>query len=476
MIDDFWRMVWQENAEKIVMLTNLIEMASVKCLQYWPEMDQNCSFGGIDISITAVKKCRDYEIRTLIAKKAKSKPREIQQYHFKAWPDKDVPDNGWCLVEFFNAVETQSANAPIIVHCSAGVGRTGTFVALDNLVEQAKTEECVKPLEMVKALRRQRVNMVQTKDQYIYLHEALAEALLMGTDNIWHRQFENVHPFMIARETGEEQSRLVKQFQLIEKSLTNEAEQVQNEPVYGNMETITSEIDAYSPKLKNLGSNFTKEFGAIFLPSFSGNDTFLMCKSPCEEQLEEFWSLVEEQHVITVIMLTTTSNLAYQNCVYMGGNGDGKVGRYSVNFIQERKNKTFNERSFSFRDEKNEDEEYLTTIKQFQIGGWTENDPLPPIQNMLDCLDAVRKWQPHLAENRPVLIHCETGHERSGLITVLLNELYRMEKTRGQINIVETVKTMKQRNRDIIPNTVQYKFIYDSILEHARNITDYENI
>ncbi|WAQ98731.1 PTPRT-like protein [Mya arenaria] len=241
MIDDFWRMVWQENVEKIVMLTNLIEMATVKCLQYWPEMDQTCSFGGIDISITVVKKFRDYEIRTLIAKKAKCKPREIQQYHFKAWPDKDVPDNGWCLVEFLNVVETQSTNSPIIVHCSAGVGRTGTFVALDNLVEQAKTEKCVKPLEMVKALRRQRVNMVQTKDQYIYLHEALAEALLMGTDHIWHRQFENVHPFMIARETGEEQSRLVKQFQLIETSLTNEAEQVQNEPVYGNMEIITSE-------------------------------------------------------------------------------------------------------------------------------------------------------------------------------------------------------------------------------------------
>ncbi|WAQ98730.1 PTPRE-like protein, partial [Mya arenaria] len=180
--------------------------------------------------------------------------------------------------------------------------------------------------------------------------------------------------------------------------------------------------------------------------SFSGNNTFLICKSPCEEQLEEFWSLVEEQHVITIIMLTSTSSPAYQTCEYMGGNQDGK------------------------------DEEYLTTIKQFQIRGWTENEPHPPIQNMLDCLDAVRKWQPHLAENRPVLIHCETGHERSGLIAVLLNELYRMEKTRGQINLVETVKTMKQRNRDIIPNTVQYKFIYDSLLEKARNITDYENI
>ncbi|XP_052794507.1 uncharacterized protein LOC128227739 isoform X2 [Mya arenaria] len=476
MIDDFWRMVWQENAEKIVMLTNLIEMAAVKCLQYWPEMEQTCSFGGIDISITGVEEFRDYEIRTLIAEKAQSDSRRIKQYHFKAWPDKDVPDNGWCLVEFLNAVETQSTNAPIIVHCSAGVGRTGTFIALDNLVDQARTEKCVRPLQMVEALRHQRVNMVQTKDQYIYLHEALAEALLMGTDHVWHRQFEEVHSFMMATEPGEKQTRMVKQFQLLEQSLTNEAQQMQDGPEYGNMETILSEIDAYRPKLKKRGSNFTQQLDAILLPGFCGNNTFLMCKSPREEQLEEFWSLVEEQHVITVIMLTSSSSRAHQTCVYMGGNGDGKVGRYSVNFIQEWKNKTFNERSFSFRDDNNEDEDNLTTVKQFQFTAWTENESLPPVQNMLDCLDDVRKWQPDLAENRAVLIHCETGHERSGLIAVLLNELHRMENTRGQINIVETVKTMKQRNRDIIPNTVQYKFIYDSLLEHVKNSTVYENI
>ncbi|XP_052794509.1 tyrosine-protein phosphatase 9-like [Mya arenaria] len=120
MIDDFWRMVWQENVDKIVMLTNLIEITTVKCLQYWPEMDQTCSFGGIDISVTGVEELSDYEIRTLIAKKAKSESRRIQQYHFKAWPDNDVPDNGWCLVEFLNTVETHTTNGPIIVHCSAG--------------------------------------------------------------------------------------------------------------------------------------------------------------------------------------------------------------------------------------------------------------------------------------------------------------------------------------------------------------------
>ncbi|WAR08652.1 PTPRA-like protein, partial [Mya arenaria] len=406
MIDEFWRMVWQENAEKIVMLTNLIEMATVKCLQYWPEMGQTFSYGGIDISITDVKKFRDYEIRTLVAKKAQSKSRRIHQYHFKTWPDKDVPDNGWCLVEFLNAVETNSASAPIIVHCSAGVGRSGTFIALDNLVDQAKTDKCVRPLQMVETLRFQRVNMVQTKDQYIYLHDALAEALMIGTDHVWYRQFENVHQFMIAREPGDKQTRLVKQFQLIEESLTNEAEQVQDGPEYGNMETIISEIDAYRPKLKKRGVSFTQQLDAILLPSFFGKNTFILCKSPCEEQLEEFWSLVEEQHVITVIMLTSTSSRAHQTSVYMGGNGAGKAGRYSVNIIQERKNKTFNERSFTLGDDNNKDEEDLTPIKQFQFTGWTENATIPPLKNMLECLDDVRKWQPHLDENRPVLIHC----------------------------------------------------------------------
>ncbi|WAR08656.1 hypothetical protein MAR_018614, partial [Mya arenaria] len=100
--------------------------------------------------------------------------------------------------------------------------------------------------------------------------------------------------------------------QLIEQSLTNEAEQVQEGPEYGNMETIISELDAYRPKLKKRGLSFTQQLDAILLPSFSGKNTFILCKSPCEEQLEEFWSLVEEQHVITVIMLTSTSSRAHQ--------------------------------------------------------------------------------------------------------------------------------------------------------------------
>ncbi|WAQ98497.1 PTPRE-like protein, partial [Mya arenaria] len=165
MIDEFWQMVWQQKSDKIVMLTNLIEMASIKCIQYWPEKGESCSYGGIDISYINTKEFNDYNIRTWEAVQPDSKPRRIRQFHFKAWPDKDVPDSAWCLVNFWKAVDTNNSayGSPIVVHCSAGVGRTGTFIALDNLIHQANAEKSIRPLQMVQTLRRQRVNMVQTK-------------------------------------------------------------------------------------------------------------------------------------------------------------------------------------------------------------------------------------------------------------------------------------------------------------------------
>ncbi|WAQ98479.1 PTPRD-like protein, partial [Mya arenaria] len=91
----------------------------IKCLQYWPEKGDTCSHGGIDISYIDTKEFQDYNIRTWEAVKTGSKPRRIRQFHFKTWPDKDVPDSAWCLVDFWKAVDTNSSanESPIVVHC-----------------------------------------------------------------------------------------------------------------------------------------------------------------------------------------------------------------------------------------------------------------------------------------------------------------------------------------------------------------------
>ncbi|XP_052791694.1 receptor-type tyrosine-protein phosphatase epsilon-like [Mya arenaria] len=481
MIDDFWRMIWQQKADKIVMLTNLIEMASIKCKQYWPEKGDTCSYGGIDISYIDTREFQDYNVRTWEVVKTGSKPRRIRQFHFKTWPDKDVPDSAWCLVDFWKAVDTNSATneSPIVVHCSAGVGRTGTFIALDNLIYQAKAEKCVRLLQMVQTLRRQRVNMVQTKEQYVYLHEAVAEALLIGTHHVYSKQFDSFYKHMVNKELRSPRTRIEEQFDLIEKGVTEESVQEVG-PEYGNIESMRSEIDAYRPNLNKRGSNFVQNLGTIFLPNYANKNTFLVAMSPTEQTLEEFWSLIEEQHITTLIMLTPQSHTAYKvvkTCQYLGSMDGKQIGNFVVNCIHEKKNKEFQEKCFSFKDVNNEDEDYLTTIRQFEFSAWREGEDTPTsVQPMLDMLEAVNRWQPHLLEKRPILIHCESGFHRSGLIAVLLNEFHRIQANKGQINIVESVKTMKQRNKDIVQSPTQLRYIYNVIQEHVKQMDVYQNM
>ncbi|KAH3781994.1 hypothetical protein DPMN_159905 [Dreissena polymorpha] len=117
-LDDFWRMIWQQNVDKIVMLTNLIEMGTMKCLQYWPdELNGVCKYGRIDVKYVDVEEMFDYNIRTFTIKKGHD-ARIVTQLHFKSWPDKGVPDTAWCLVDFWRAVNTQEEHpSPILVHC-----------------------------------------------------------------------------------------------------------------------------------------------------------------------------------------------------------------------------------------------------------------------------------------------------------------------------------------------------------------------
>ncbi|XP_052793846.1 receptor-type tyrosine-protein phosphatase alpha-like [Mya arenaria] len=478
MIDDFWRMVWQQNADKIVMLTNLIEMAAIKCIQYWPEKGDSCTYGGICLSYIDTNEFKDYNIRTWEAVKTGSKPRRIRQFHFKTWPDKDVPDSAWCLVDFWKAVDTRSSanKSPIVVHCSAGVGRTGTFIALDNLILQAKAEKCVRPLQLVQTLRRQRVNMVQTKEQYVYLHEVVAEALLIGTHHVFSKQFNSFYKHMVNKELGSPWTRVEEQFELIKHGITEELVQEDGHR-YGNMESLRLEMDAYRPKLKKRGSNLIQNLGTLILPNYANNNTFLVCMSPTEQMCEEFWSLIEEQHVITVVMLTSQSHDAYNTCQYLGSRDQQQIGNLIVNCIQEKKNKAFQEKCFSFKDVNHENEDYLTTIRQFEFLAWREGEDSPTsVQPMLDMLEAVNRWQPHLADNKPVLIHCESGFHRSGVVAVLLNEVHRIQANIGQINIVESVKTMKQRNKDIVQSPTQLRYIYDVIQEHVKQMDVYQNM
>ncbi|XP_048255306.1 tyrosine-protein phosphatase 10D-like [Haliotis rufescens] len=192
--NDFWRMIWQLNTAKIVMVTNLMESGKLKCYKYWPFCSsESTMYGSISVQCAKEEVYETYTLRSMAIWKEGTETRMIKQFHFTQWPDHGVPSDTTALLHFHNVVKDTALplSGPLVVHCSAGVGRTGTFLALDYLLDEARSEGRVCVFNCVQHFRRERMKMVQTKEQYIFIHSILLDAL--QCEQTLTRPMEPVH-------------------------------------------------------------------------------------------------------------------------------------------------------------------------------------------------------------------------------------------------------------------------------------------
>ena len=178
---DFWRMVYFEQSPLIVMLTNLKEEGKVKCTQYWPAQREEIH-KDFKITLLVEKVYPDFVRRDLIVKCSKEKHR-VTQLHFTSWPDPGFPEYSTKLLNFCKVIRREfpySIEKPIIVHCNAGVGRSGTFILIDAMLELIQHERKVDIYNYFQILRRDRMQMVQTTEQYIFIHDAIYDFICCG--------------------------------------------------------------------------------------------------------------------------------------------------------------------------------------------------------------------------------------------------------------------------------------------------------
>ncbi|XP_022798569.1 receptor-type tyrosine-protein phosphatase F-like, partial [Stylophora pistillata] len=184
--DDFWRMIWEQDSKTIVMVTNLEERGRIKCHQYWPS-EGGKTYGDVQVAMMQTVELSDFTIRTFTLKKANSRTeRTLNQYHYTIWPDHGVPSCPTSLLTFVKKASgaNPSDAGPMVVHCSAGVGRTGTFVVVDAMLQRIAAEKTVDVFGYVMTLRRDRNIMVQVEEQYVFIHEVLLEAIHSGYTEI----------------------------------------------------------------------------------------------------------------------------------------------------------------------------------------------------------------------------------------------------------------------------------------------------
>ncbi|CAM4735156.1 unnamed protein product [Leuciscus chuanchicus] len=183
-VNEFWRMMWEKNVYTIVMLTKCNEQGRVKCEKYWPSETHH--YHNISVTTTSDIPLDSWTIRDFRIKNMKTaETRYVRQFHFTAWPDHGVPETTEVLIDFRHLVrehmDQYSRHSPTVVHCSAGVGRTGTFIAIDQLIFQIERESTVDIYGIVNDMRMHRALMVQTEEQYVYLHQCAHDIIRART-------------------------------------------------------------------------------------------------------------------------------------------------------------------------------------------------------------------------------------------------------------------------------------------------------
>lgn len=174
------------------MVTNCVEGGRTKCEKYWPANGEDGHYGDLLVTTRSELEAPSWTLREFNIKHGEtSEERTVKHFHFTAWPDHGVPQGTEVLIEFRNLlrhhIQREGAGTPTVVHCSAGVGRTGTIIALDVLLQQLESEKAVDINAFVRKMRLCRPHMVQTESQYVFLHQCIMDSLQPnGTeDNIY---------------------------------------------------------------------------------------------------------------------------------------------------------------------------------------------------------------------------------------------------------------------------------------------------
>ncbi|KAF3820682.1 hypothetical protein GH733_005227 [Mirounga leonina] len=180
-VNDFWRMVFQENSRVIVMTTKEVERGKSKCVKYWPDEYALKEYGVMRVRNVKESAAHDYTLRELKLSKVGqgNTERTVWQYHFRTWPDHGVPSDPGGVLDFLEEVHHKQESimdaGPVVVHCSAGIGRTGTFIVIDILIDiiREKGVDCdIDVPKTIQMVRSQRSGMVQTEAQYRFIYMA----------------------------------------------------------------------------------------------------------------------------------------------------------------------------------------------------------------------------------------------------------------------------------------------------------------
>uniref|UniRef100_A0A3B3XQ68 Receptor-type tyrosine-protein phosphatase F n=1 Tax=Poecilia mexicana TaxID=48701 RepID=A0A3B3XQ68_9TELE len=475
-LSDFWRMVWEQRSNTIVMMTRLEEKSRVKCDQYWPSRGTE-TYGMIQVTMLDTVELATYSVRTFaLYKNGSSEKREVRQFQFMAWPDHGVPEYPTPILAFLRRVKACNPPdaGPMVVHCSAGVGRTGCFIVIDAMLERMKHEKTVDIYGHVTCMRAQRNYMVQTEDQYIFIHESLLEAATCGNTEVPARNLYAHIQKLTQPPPGETVTAMELEFKRLANSKAHTSRFISaNLPCNKfknrlvNIMPFESTRVCLQPIRGVEGSDY---INASFIDGYRSQKAYIATQGPLSETTEDFWRMLWEHNSTIVVMLTKLREMGREKChQYWPAERSARYQYFVVDPMAEYNMPQYILREFKVTDAR---DGQSRTIRQFQFTDWPEQGVPKTGEGFIDFIGQVHKTKEQFGQDGPITVHCSAGVGRTGVFITLSIVLERM-RYEGVVDLFQTVKTLRTQRPAMVQTEDQYQLCYRAALEYLGSFDHY---
>ncbi|XP_061180746.1 uncharacterized protein LOC133189382 isoform X2 [Saccostrea echinata] len=458
-VQDFWAMIWQENIYVIVMVTKLIEGSKIKCEQYWPGQGDQMTSGQFCLQLMSQKDYANYTQRVInITNKKTNVVKTVIQVQFMAWPDHGTPSPIELLV-FYRHVMRLRQRYPeslLAVHCSAGIGRTGTFIALDALYKHGLKEGNIDVVEYVKIMREDRMNMIQNADQYVFLYKALFEIFKTNGRLLKKEQFIQEVTSQLMSDKAANASQFKKEFNEL-LSIRPEIDVKDTTDARENINLNMTKTVLPAESVRVLLTSYVRGRGsyynAVSISSYTLREGLIAAQYPVEGAGVDLVRLLIDHNCSILVSVNQLSDIASSSEWFTTSPEKSSISPYKtkISAVQSLSNKL----KMTFLKMKHDKDSEWHNVKMLEILNWKGNEKLPSEEEVL--VELLNKVQEIVKDpETKIAVLSRDGATGCGIFCAVYNAIQQLQQD-NEVDMFTIIRQLQMRRPEMVSTMSEYQ-------------------